>query len=109
MRSSATAKKLAFVALILSLTAVVVLAPGCARSSPTETSSALAPYWPTDAWRVSTPEEQGVSSSALLKMLGRVDEQQLNLHSLHATATATSSARSTTTRSRRTWPCRSPR
>lgn len=39
-------------------------------------------YWPTDAWRVSRPEPQGVSSVGLLEALKSADELGLTLHSL---------------------------
>ncbi len=39
-------------------------------------------YWPTEAWRTSTPEEQGMDSQKLAQMLAAIQEQQLNLHSL---------------------------
>jgi CubicO group peptidase (beta-lactamase class C family) len=74
MKSSATKRTLVLITLVLSFTAVAVFAFGCGGTSPA--------YWPTDGWRASTPEEQGISSAALLKALDRVDEQQLNLHSL---------------------------
>ena len=75
-------RTLVLIALVLSFTVVAGFVLGCGRSSPTETTNGQAAYWPTDGWRSSTPEEQGISSSALLKVLDRVDEQQLNLHSL---------------------------
>jgi CubicO group peptidase (beta-lactamase class C family) len=39
-------------------------------------------YWPTSAWRTSTPEEQGMDSAQLLRALQHVDEAQINLRSL---------------------------
>jgi CubicO group peptidase (beta-lactamase class C family) len=39
-------------------------------------------YWPTDGWRTSTPEEQGMDGSKLARMLDAVQQQHLNLHSL---------------------------
>jgi CubicO group peptidase (beta-lactamase class C family) len=39
-------------------------------------------YWPTKAWRASTPEEQGMDSQKLAQMLAAIQEQRLSLHSL---------------------------
>lgn len=39
-------------------------------------------YWPTEAWRTSTPEEQGMDSQTLTQMLRKVQEQHLEFHSL---------------------------
>ena len=82
MNSSATDRKLLLIALVLGSILVATLLPGCAGSSSAETSTGQAAYWPTDAWRSSTPEEQGISSSVLLRALDTVDQQHLNLHSL---------------------------
>lgn len=38
-------------------------------------------YWPTNDWRSTTPEEQGIDSQGLVKLLDYVDENQVNLHS----------------------------
>jgi CubicO group peptidase (beta-lactamase class C family) len=39
-------------------------------------------YWPTEGWRTSTPEEQGMDSQKLALMLKAVKRQKLDLHSL---------------------------
>ena len=39
-------------------------------------------YWPTGAWRTSSPEEQGMDSQQLAQMLAAIQQQHLNLHSL---------------------------
>jgi CubicO group peptidase (beta-lactamase class C family) len=44
--------------------------------------SSPAAYWPTDGWRMSTPETQGMDSQKLAQMLEAVRQQHLNLHSL---------------------------
>jgi CubicO group peptidase (beta-lactamase class C family) len=49
--------------------------------TPKASSSAQA-YWPSDEWRTSTPEEQGMDSEMLASMLQQVEDQHLNLHSL---------------------------
>src|SRR5687768_3397482 len=45
-------------------------------------TSATGIYWPTEAWRTSTPEEQGMDSQRLAQMLAAIQGQHLNLHSL---------------------------
>jgi len=39
-------------------------------------------YWPKESWRISTPEEQGMDSGAILKMLNYIISQQQNYHSI---------------------------
>lgn len=39
-------------------------------------------YWPTDGWRTSTPEEQGMDGEELAQMVEDINRQGLNLHSL---------------------------
>ena len=39
-------------------------------------------YWPTQGWRTSAPEEQGLDAQKLAAMLKAVQEKNLNLHSL---------------------------
>ncbi|MFC1975769.1 serine hydrolase domain-containing protein [Chloroflexota bacterium] len=39
-------------------------------------------YWPTEAWRVSAPEEQGMDAALLQQMLDAIDEQNLNIDSV---------------------------
>jgi CubicO group peptidase (beta-lactamase class C family) len=39
-------------------------------------------YWPTEGWRASTPEEQGMDSELLARAMGFVRERNLNVHSL---------------------------
>lgn len=41
-----------------------------------------ADYYPADAWRTSTPEEQGVDSEEIYRMLNYITEQNINLHSI---------------------------
>ncbi len=36
-------------------------------------------YWPTEAWRVAAPEEQGMDAALLQQMLDAIDEQNLNI------------------------------
>jgi CubicO group peptidase (beta-lactamase class C family) len=52
---------------------------GCTPASPTSTSPT---YWPTDGWRSTTPEEQGMDSEKLAQMVEHIQQEQLDLHSL---------------------------
>jgi CubicO group peptidase (beta-lactamase class C family) len=45
-------------------------------------TAAVPPYWPTQGWRISTPEEQGVDAAKLALMLDSVQQEKLNLYSL---------------------------
>ncbi len=40
------------------------------------------PYWPTDGWRASSPEEQGMDSVLLEQMFETIDQQKLDIHSV---------------------------
>jgi CubicO group peptidase (beta-lactamase class C family) len=59
---------------------VVHLAPLAETQSTLTVERAMA--WPDATWRVSTPEEQGVSSETLVRMLKLVQESQFNVHSV---------------------------
>ncbi len=39
-------------------------------------------YWPTEGWKTSTPEEQGMDSEVLSKLLDYIKERDLSVHSL---------------------------
>lgn len=60
---------------------------GCSPAPPTPVPTATSPptptvYWPADSWRASTPEQQGIDSEKLVKMLQFVVDQGYDLHSL---------------------------
>jgi CubicO group peptidase (beta-lactamase class C family) len=62
---------------------------GCSSSPASATpskvptlTSAVDTYWPTEAWRTSIPEEQGMDSQRLAQMLTMIQQQHMNLHSL---------------------------
>jgi CubicO group peptidase (beta-lactamase class C family) len=67
---------------------VATLAPPATPTAipPTALLPAATPapdtYWPTDDWRTSIPEEQGMDGARLAQMLEAVQQQHLNLHSL---------------------------
>jgi CubicO group peptidase (beta-lactamase class C family) len=46
------------------------------------TFPAAGPYWPTEDWRTSTPEEQGMDSQVLTQMQDAIRQNHLMLHSL---------------------------
>ncbi len=39
-------------------------------------------YWPTEGWRSSTPEEQGIDSDKLAELLLASRQQNVQVHSL---------------------------
>ncbi len=47
-----------------------------------ETKTTPSNDWPTETWRTSSPEEQGMDAQMLSDMLDRVQKDQLELHSL---------------------------
>ncbi|MCU1325882.1 MAG: 6-aminohexanoate-dimer hydrolase, partial [Bryobacterales bacterium] len=44
--------------------------------------AAAADYYPTKAWRESTPEEQGLDSKVLASMVDGIMQKHLNVHSV---------------------------
>ena len=42
-------------------------------------------YWPTEGWRNSTPEEQGMSSEDINDMMDYIEEVDVNVHSVMIT------------------------
>jgi CubicO group peptidase (beta-lactamase class C family) len=47
-----------------------------------QTREASPPYWPTQGWRISTPEAQGVDSVKLAQGLQAIRQKNLDIHSL---------------------------
>lgn len=45
-------------------------------------SSSVQDYWPTDGWRTSSPEEQGIDSSLLDEMMAKIQENSILIDSL---------------------------
>ncbi|MHA2322047.1 MAG: hypothetical protein ACXACG_10370 [Candidatus Thorarchaeota archaeon] len=45
-------------------------------------SSTIRDYWPTDRWRETTPEEQGMDSTQLRNMVDYIDENSINIDSV---------------------------
>jgi CubicO group peptidase (beta-lactamase class C family) len=46
-----------------------------ATSMPTATPPTSMAYWPTDGWRISTPEQQGMDSEVLIRLLEHILDQ----------------------------------
>lgn len=68
---------------------LVTILAGCSSLPVTVTAAdvpaltaASGAYWPTEDWRSSTPEAQGMEAGKLAEMLDAIQEQHLNLHSL---------------------------
>ena len=67
--------------IVATLLLAAALTAGCApsaQSGPTPTLNAATEspaYWPTEGWRTSTPEEQGVDSETLAEMFETIQEQ----------------------------------
>jgi CubicO group peptidase (beta-lactamase class C family) len=59
---------------------VLGLLAACSEAPAPEPTPAA--YWPTEAWRTSTPEAQGMDSEELLAMLDFIQEGEHNIHSV---------------------------
>ena len=62
---------------LLLLCLVVAFLTGCAGATPEPQ-----PYWPTEDWPTSTPEEQGMDSEMLADMLKIIEEQDYDVDSV---------------------------
>lgn len=79
-------------ATLLILSGLTILATACGQKPPAESSAKQTPkpatsinvpepaYWPTEGWKTSTPEEQGVDSAGLATAIDSFKEN--NLHSV---------------------------
>src|SRR6476619_4550000 len=62
------------------LTPTIPTIPPTATTALTPTPAFTEPaYWPTTGWRTSTPEEQGVDSAKLMRVLQHIDEAGINV------------------------------
>jgi len=65
---------------------LLAVIPACGKVSSTnltiDQTPESAPYWPTEGWRVSTPESQGFDSAQLAALLDFIEESDMNVHSL---------------------------
>lgn len=71
---------------IFAVLMILPLSIGCAGpgAAPTATPGAAREpdYWPTEAWKSSSPEAQGMDSEQLARMFEYIKEKDINLHSL---------------------------
>jgi len=71
--------------LLLAILAAVLAAcqPASQPSIPTaDSSGSTDPYWPTQDWRTSNPEQQGMDSSLLAQAVEKVKQDSISLYSL---------------------------
>ena len=64
---------------------IITLVSGCSQPIATEppiTISNPDTYWPTQGWRSSTPEEQGMDSTMLVEMMETVQHEGYNIDSI---------------------------
>lgn len=66
---------------ILTVLGILFAVSGSVGESPVSTPK-TPDYWPTEGWRTSTPEEQGMDSELLAQAISFVRERNLNIHSL---------------------------
>jgi len=72
-------KRFLFLWIAVALVAGCVSATPTLAPSPTPESTA---YWPTEGWRTSTPEEQGMDSERLADMLDTIQERNYTIDSV---------------------------
>lgn len=74
------------------LQVIIVIISGCSDSTLPSLATHTAPpitvstnetasYWPTEGWRESTPEQQGIDSDILADMIESIQENGYNIHS----------------------------
>ncbi|KKG83437.1 serine hydrolase domain-containing protein [Methanosarcina mazei] len=82
MRGNGSSK---FIELLVFLL-VLLAASGCVETPDSGNEPASvnesATYWPTEGWRTSTPEQQGMESEKLAELLDYIQEKDINIHSL---------------------------
>ena len=71
-------KKLTYILMVLVIMSLAVSCSGPAETVTPEHGE----YWPTDGWRTSTPEEQGMDSALLDQITEYFDENNLDIHSV---------------------------
>jgi CubicO group peptidase (beta-lactamase class C family) len=73
--------KIKVLALLASLALLLGMA-GCGEKATPTTTASVPSYWPTEGWRTSTPEKQGMDSEMLAEMLETIQEQGHNIDSV---------------------------
>ncbi|MDP2897299.1 MAG: serine hydrolase [bacterium] len=71
-------KKSVRVLIVLVISSFLAGCAGQRASLPAQSPA----YWPTEGWRTSTPEEQGMDSELLAKAVDFIRDQNLKVHSL---------------------------
>jgi CubicO group peptidase (beta-lactamase class C family) len=61
---------------------VPVIATEETSTAPAEMTLPERTYWPTEGWRTSTPEEQGIDSELLTEMLAYIEENRTGIYSV---------------------------
>jgi|GEM_PF-1837479 len=64
---------------LLVLLALLLGMVACGEKTTPTTAATAQSYWPTEAWRTSTPEEQGMDSEMLADMLETIHEQDYDV------------------------------
>jgi CubicO group peptidase (beta-lactamase class C family) len=72
---------------LLMLAPIAAALAGCRPPSPSSVPTAGSPgstaqYWPTQGWRASTPEQQGMDSGLLAQAVEKVKQYSISLYSL---------------------------
>jgi CubicO group peptidase (beta-lactamase class C family) len=66
----------------LPVVVVCVLLLTSLTSTPSLTAQNTSDYWPTNGWRTSSPEAQGMDSGRLANLLAYIEEENINVHSV---------------------------
>jgi CubicO group peptidase (beta-lactamase class C family) len=68
----------------LTLAGCVVAPAAVPEPTPTPAPLPTPPptFWPTEGWKTSTPEQQGLSAATLAKIFERIGQEHLKVHSL---------------------------
>ena len=67
---------------LLALLAILLGMTACGEKIAPTTAATPQSYWPTEGWRTSTPEEQGMDSEMLADMLETIEEQDYDVDSV---------------------------
>jgi CubicO group peptidase (beta-lactamase class C family) len=78
MKGQVIIRKFSVHLLLLSLS-ILPVTPATPRPKQTPSSPA---YWPTDGWRSTTPEQQGIDSDKLADVLDYIRKNEIKIHSL---------------------------
>jgi CubicO group peptidase (beta-lactamase class C family) len=83
MRGSTSESRLIALAITLILLSMTSFCIQSAASDGLSVVSQERPtYWPTDGWRYSSPEEQGMNNDTLNAMMDLIEEQEFPIHSV---------------------------